>query len=331
MNQENKHRDASAQTAVGGLLIERAVGLHDKSWFGTGGPASFFCEPRTDDECRQAFAFAAQSGLNYVILGLGANVLISDDGFDGLVIRPRLEQIRFEDEPEGSVLVRAGAGVTMHRLIKECLANNVTGLEEFGGIPASVGGATRMNLHYFGAALSDFVVAGRVMACATGEVQTVDREWFAFGYDESRLGGGDYLLLETTLRLKKVSDLDAAYHRGRLAEIIRHRVKRYPSTRTCGCFFRNFHEHEIACEVNGKKLPYVSYYLDKLGIKGQLSVGGATVSHQHANMIVTADGATSADVIALARMMQEMVREEFGMVPQTECQLIGFKEFPLLT
>ena len=317
--------------AVGSLSIERAVSLCDKTWFGTGGAAAFFCEPRTKQECRDAFAVAAENGLDCFILGLGANVLISDDGFDGLVIRPRLDEISFSQEGNDVALVQAGAGVTMHRLIKECLANNVTGLEEFGGIPASVGGATRMNLHYFGAALSDFVVAGRVMECATGTEQMVDRDWFAFGYDESRLGGGEYLLLDATLKLKKVSELDAAYHRGRLAEIIRHRVKRYPSTRTCGCFFRNFHEHEITYEVNGKKLPYVSYYLDRLGIKGQLSVGGAIVSHQHANMIVTAEGATSADVIALARTMQQMVREEFGMVPQTECQLIGFNNYPLFT
>jgi len=330
MSQKDKHNNMDSRIPAGTLTVERAVGLHDKTWFGTGGPATFFCEPRTIEECRQAFAFAAQNEVPYFILGLGANVLISDDGFDGLVIRPRLDQISFTGGLDDSVLVCAGAGVTMHRLIKECLASNVTGLEEFGGIPASIGGATRMNLHYFGATLSDFVVAGRVMACATGEVHEADRDWFAFGYDESRLGGSDYLLLEATLKLKKVSELDAAYHRGRLAEIIRHRVKRYPSTRTCGCFFRNFHEHEITCEINGKKLPYVSYYLDRLGIKGQLSVGGAMVSHQHANMIVTAEGATSADVIDLARLMQEMVSETFDMVPQTECQLIGFKEYPLL-
>jgi len=310
------------------LVIQTDVPLNDKNWFRTGGSAAYFCEPSTVEECRGAFAYARQHGLPHFILGLGANVLVSDDGFDGLVIRPQLREISFQSSGD-AVLVRAGAGVTMHKLIKECLANNATGLEEFGGIPASVGGATRMNLHYFGAALSDYVVSGTVMACATGEVQTVDRDWFAFGYDESRLGGGDYLLLDTTLKLKKVSDLDAAYHKGRLAEIIRHRMKRYPSTRTCGCFFRNFHEHEITVEIDGKKFPYVSYYLDRLGIKGELRVGGATVSHQHANMIVTSEGATSSDIVTLARMMQEMVRERFGMVPQTECQLIGFKKYPL--
>ena len=312
------------------VRFESAVSLAGRTWFGTGGSATLFCEPRSYEECQRALAYAVQRDIEIFILGLGANVLVSDDGFDGLVIHPRLDEIRFIGQEGCTAFVRVGAGVTMHQLIKACLAHNTVGLEEFGGIPASVGGAVRMNLHYFNAALSDYVVGGTVMARATGQIQEVDRAWFAFGYDDSRLAGGEYLLLDATLKLKKVSDLDIAYHSGRLAEIIRHRVARYPSTRTCGCFFRNFHEHEITHEVNGKKLPYVSYYLDKLGIKGELRVGGAMVSHQHANMIVTSEGATSGDVIKLACMMQEMVQERFGMVPQTECQLIGFKEYPLM-
>ena len=80
----------------------------------------------------------------------------------------------------------------------------------------------------------------------------------------------------------------------------------------------------------GKKLIYVAYYLDKIGIKGALNVGGARVSHQHANMLVHDGTAKSADIIALARIMQEKVRDAYGIIPQPECRLIGFKEYPLL-
>jgi len=76
---------------------------------------------------------------------------------------------------------------------------------------------------------------------------------------------------------------------------------------------------------------YVAYYLDKIGVKGSLQKGGAIVSYQHANMLVNQGTATSTDIIVLARAMQEMVQKEFGILPQPECRLIGFKEYPLLT
>jgi len=98
---------------------------------------------------------------------------------------------------------------------------------------------------------------------------------------------------------------------------------------TCGSFFRNFHENEVPFLINGKKMLFVAYYLDKLGIKGELAVGNAVVSHQHVNMLVTRTGATSADVINLAKTMQAMVKEKFGIVPHAECRLVGFKNLVL--
>src|SRR5690606_7761801 len=99
---------------------------------------------------------------------------------------------------------------------------------------------------------------------------------------------------------------------------------------TCGSFFRNFLPHEVTLEIHDKKIIFVAYYLDKIGIKGSLQKGGALVSRQHANMIVNTGNATSSDVIAIALEMQKLVYEQFGIIPQPECQLVGFKEYPLL-
>ena len=111
--------------------------------------------------------------------------------------------------------------------------------------------------------------------------------------------------------------------------MIRHRAKRYPTSHTCGSFFRNFHEEEFSRAKTGKKLPFVAYYLDKLGVKGELSVGDAIVSHQHANMLINKGNASSADIINLARAMQELVYTTYGIMPQPECRLIGFTSNPL--
>ncbi len=218
----------------------------------------------------------------------------------------------------------------MHDLIEFCLANNLLGLEEFSGIPGTVGGSVYINLHYFQFLLEQFLVSATVIHRATGAISTVSPDWFKFGYDQSRLQEEEYYLVDATFTLKKGTDLETAYARGRRVEIIRHRNSRYPTKNTCGSFFRNFHDHEVSLMSNGKKMIFVAYYLDKIGVKGQLQIGNAIVSYQHANMIVNQGNATSADIIALARAMQEMVHKHFSIIPQPECRLIGFKEYPLL-
>jgi UDP-N-acetylmuramate dehydrogenase len=318
-------------------FIQTYVSLNDKNWFRTGGSARFYCEPQTIEEFRQALSFAHAENLEIFVLGQGANILVSDDGFDGLVIRPQLLDIEIIPAIDGvshptknTVLIKAGAGVTMETLIQYCLDNYILGLEEFSGIPGTVGGSVFINLHYFEFLLEQFVVSAEIINKKTGEISIVSHEWFSFGYDQSQLHAQDYYLVNATFKLQRCSELEAVYARGRRTEIIRHRVKRYPSHNTCGSFFRNFHDHEVTLISNGKKMIYVAYYLDKIGVKGELTVGNATVSYQHANMIVNRGNATSSDIVALVRTMQQLVYDQFDIIPQPECQLIGFKKWPLL-
>ncbi len=311
-------------------FIQTDKPLHDKNWFNTGGTAHFYCEPTSAEQLANALIFAQQQKAPLFILGQGANILISDEGFDGLVIRPQLCSITIEKEDDTNVIVRAGAGVIMHDLIDWCLARNILGLEEFSGIPGTVGGSVYINLHYYQFLLEHFLVHARVIDKKTCATHDVHKKWFQFGYNVSQLQQKKHVLVDATFKLTKGSDLQTAYARGRRVEIIRHRRARYPSKNTCGSFFRNFHEDEVTLMSNGKKMIYVAYYLDKIGVKGQLSVGDAIVSYQHANMIVNQGKATSGDIIQLARTMQELVQKQFGITPQPECQLIGFSDYPLL-
>ncbi len=311
------------------LIIQENIPLHDKNWFRTGGPARFYAEPTDAESFAYALKFARENNLKIFVLGEGANILISDDGFDGLVIRPQLTQIVNRAEDAEHALVTAGAGVTMDALIEYCLSNNILGLEEFSGIPGTVGGSVYINLHYFQFLLAQFMVSATVIERATGIVKTVDNAWFNFGYNQSTLHDEQHYLLNATFRLARATDIETAYARGRRVEIIRHRVSRYPSKNTCGSFFRNFHENEVTIESHGKKMIFVAYYLDKIGVKGALSIGDAIVSYQHANMLVNRGNATTQDIIDVARTMQELVHQQYGIIPQPECRLIGFKEYPL--
>lgn len=315
-----------ASTLDTSTLVTKNIPLHDKNWFATGGAAEYYAAPQNASEFQQAIRFAHAHNLPITMLGQGANCLISDAGIKGLVIQPRLRAISFGQN--GSVT--ADAGATMQELIDACLAHNLIGLEEFSGIPGTVGGSVFINLHYFEFLLSQFLVSAHIMHKETGEIIPVDNAWFAFGYNHSTLHHAPYYLLDATFALKQTDAVGTAYARGRAREITRHRIARYPSKNTCGSFFRNFLPEEVTIESNGKKMIYVAYYLDKLGVKGELQVGDAIVSYQHANMIVNRGNATTADIIELARTMQVMTKDRFGIIPQPECRLLGFDLYPLL-
>ena len=325
MSNIQKHSETATQS-----FIQTNVPLADKNWFKTGGPATWYCEPTSAWELQEAYHFARTNNVKIFVLGSGANILMSDEGFDGLVIRPQLNNIEIVEQADTTTLVRAGAGATMDQLIAFCLGNNLLGLEEFSGIPGTIGGSVYINLHYFEFLLSQFLVTATVLEKETNKLLTVDNAWFNFGYNSSTLHKGNHFLVDATFGLTNATELATSHAHGRRAEIIRHRTKRYPQAATCGSFFRNFHQDEVTLEQNGKKVIWVAYYLDKIGIKGQLSVGGAQVSYQHANMIVNTGNAASADIINVARTMQQLVRDEFGIVPQPECRLVGFEQHPLL-
>lgn len=312
-------------------LIEQNISLQDKNWFKTGGEAKYFAAPKKAAEFREALLFAKQNNLELFFLGEGANILISDRGFDGLVLKPENKGISHVLGQNGVAVVTAGASASFDALIEYCLKNNILGLEEFSGIPGTIGGSVFINIHYFEFLLSNFLVSAKIIKRDSGEILSVKNSWFNFGYDYSTLHKKQDLLFEATFKLRVGSEKEVAYAAGRKKEIIRHRRSRYPNENTCGSFFRNFHTDEVTIFSNSRKMIYVAYYLDKIGVKGELCYGDAIVSYKHANMIVNKGNATSLDIINVAGKMQELVFDNFGIIPVPECQLIGFEKYPLLT
>lgn len=321
---------ATDQKSLVSNSIHENVSLRDKNWFNTGGNARYYATPTTSNEFQYAVEFAQNNKLAICMLGQGANMLINDESFDGLIIQPSLNAISHIVLNDHEILVQAQTNVSMDILIEYCLAHNILGLEEFSGIPGTVGGSVYINLHYFQFLLSQFLVSAQVLEKKSTQILDVDNAWFNFGYNYSTLHQAEHYLLNATFLLKNASNHEIAFAKGRRTEIIRHRISRYPNKNTCGSFFRNFYDHEVSLISNGKKVIFVAYYLDKIGVKGQLQHGDAIVSYQHANMIVNQGNATSSDIINVARNMQQLVREHFGITPQPECRLIGFKEYPLL-
>lgn len=308
------------------IIFEQNVPLHDKNWFQTGGTAKFLCQPTSPEQISYALLQAKELDLPILFLGDGANILISDEGFNGLVIKPASTKIEFKILNKENILVTVGAGTLVSELITSCLAHNALGLEEFSGIPGTVGGAVYINMHYFEFRIGQFLFEAKIVNRSSGTITTVGPEWFNFGYDSTTLHDQTHYLASATFKFRRGSNLEVSYANGRRVEIIRHRNSRYPTSGTCGSFFRNFHQHEVGVG----NIPHVAYYLDKLGVRGTLRCGGACVSHKHANMIVNDGTATSTDIANLARQMQTMMKEKFGFTPQPECSIAGFKEYPLI-
>jgi len=311
------------------ILIKKKVSLKDKNWFETGGFAEYFSEPKNINDFIELVNFSKKKNLKITILGSGANVLISDKGIKGLVIKPFNKLIEIENENNNEVFLKVDSGVDLEYLINFCLENNFLGLEEFSGIPGKIGGCVYINIHYFSFLISQFIVKGTILDLEKNEIKEVDFNWFEFSYNNSKLLTKKYCLINITFKLKKCSKLESEYAKGRSFEIIRHRKQRYPYKGTCGSFFRNFKEDEIKNEINGKKIIYAAYYLDNIGTKGNLKIGDASVSHKHANMIVNNGKAKSTDIINLAKKMQKLVWKKFKILLKTECEFLGFKKFPL--
>lgn len=302
---------------VGVMQILENISLREFTTFKIGGPAMFFCEPRSTEEMIEAFEIANQRGVPTFVLGLGANVLFSDDGYKGMVIRQMNNKVDISKE-----FLHAESGATIEDLIKTSLEHNLVGLEDFSGIPSTVGGALYINLHYFDAFISDLVTYGIVFDKETFRSQEVDKGWFCFSYDNTRLKTDSrYVLLKAGFELKKVDDYTKHEAIGRSKEIIRTRRHRYPSEPSAGSVFQNLSVEE----QRNLNLPTrsVAYLIDVCGLKGR-RVGDAMISHKHANMIVNLGNAKASDVLELCQIIRENVKSRFGVDLKYEIQLVGF-------
>lgn len=233
-----------------------------------------------------------------LVLGRGSNVLVSDDGYDGVVVINRYESI---EASRG--VVTAGSGTRLHSLCRYAEAAGLSGLEWAIGIPGTVGGAVRMNAGAFGGRISDVLLYADVLR--DGAVTRIPRSDLGLGYRESGLDAFD-IVIEAAFGLKPD---DASRIKARGDAFSELRRQKQPSGKSAGSIFKNPHGMSIG------------RLIEQAGLKG-LSVGGAQISQKHANIIVNNGGATARDVCALIKR----VKDELGGVgihPQEEIVYIG--------
>jgi UDP-N-acetylmuramate dehydrogenase len=257
---------------------------------------------------------ARELEIEHFVLGTGANILVGDKGFRGLVIRNEVQGIDFLDENR----VRAGSGVAVyHDLISATVARELGGLHHFVGIPSTVGGAIWQNLHFLSPApkrertvFIEEVVESCEILSAEGELRTVDREYLRFDYDYSILHDRPDIVLSVTFALEPQPRDEL---RRIIAENLAWRDERHPDLWLYPCAGSIFKKIE---GVGAGRL------IDECGLKGH-SHGNAAIFHKHANIIVNLGGATAAEVRALIDLAQSTVQRELGYELHPEIGLIG--------
>lgn len=293
--------------------VAPAVPLRERTTLHIGGPALGWCRLRTAEQARRFLETAGERQVPTACLGGGSNVLAADAGFLGCVLHVETTEFAV-DGP----VVRAGAGLPLDEVIARSLRAGLVGLEFASGIPGTLGGALVGNAGCFGHEIGEFVQSATLLS-AGGRLEEVGPERFAFAYRRSSLQGSGDIVLAATLRLRR-ADAEAAW-REREEKLELRRRKHPVAEPSAGSWFQN-----LPPDAPGGRRRAAGELLEQVGAKAW-RVGDAAVFPGHANIIVNAGRATSADVLALVARMRGAVRERFGVTLVDEVWTLAERGF----
>jgi UDP-N-acetylmuramate dehydrogenase len=283
--------------------VEAAASLARLTTIGTGGPARFLARPGTAAELAEVLAWADAEGLDIAVIGLGSNLLVADEGYDGVALR--LEGALAAIAIDGTS-VRCGGGASLAAVVRRATAAALAGIEFGCAIPGTVGGAVRMNAGAYGSEIRDVLASAEVVSAAgsrSGGPAQLD-----LSYRRSNVRGAE-VVAHAVFQLEPGMREEI---RERVREMQRRRSESQPrKARTFGSVFKNPEEG-----------PGAGALIEACGLKGH-TIGGARISTVHANFIENAGNARSADVAALVSLARRCVRERFEVELEHEVELLG--------
>ncbi len=291
-------------------MTDERIALSRLTTIGTGGPARRFARPQTLADLERVLCEAADDGLPVFVVGLGSNVLAADDGVDALVLRLEGE---LAEVSTGDGVLTAGGGATNAVVLHRARAARLGDFEFACAIPGTIGGGVRMNAGAYGSDWSQIVK--RALVVSSGGAGWMTNAELELSYRHSALEPGQVVAqVELALEPRPEAEIKA-----KVVALVEQRKATQPTNkRTFGSVFKN-PDHELGA----------GRMLELCGLKGH-RIGGAMISPKHANFIENADGATSADCLALMTEARRRAREEFGVVLEREVVLVGGLELPAL-
>ncbi len=299
--------------SLGETRVSRTVALAPFTTFKIGGPADLLYDARTADELANAVAAARTNSVPHFVLGLGANILVADRGFRGLVVRNCAGRHRLETD--GRLWTESGA--VFRDLILESVRRGWSGLEHYVGIPSTVGGAIWQNLHFVSPApersrtmfLAEVFESCEILS-EEGERRTVGPDYVKFGYDDSVFHHRRDVILAATFKLARG---DTSAMQRVMQENLSWRGAKHPWLDwhpSAGSIFKKIEG------VGAGRL------VDQCGLKGH-RIGDAQISHIHANILVNLGAASAKDVRELILLAQRTVAERFGVRLEPEIAFVG--------
>lgn len=271
--------------------------------FKIGGPARWFLVVKTREDLRDALMIARDEDLPVFFLGGGSNVLVSSEGFSGLVIKNEMRAMRVE----GPRII-AESGSVLASIVKLAKDNGLVGIAALQGVPGTFGAAVRGNCGVPGCETGDFVVSATLLD-ADLKYKTVDRAYFDYGYRHSALKSNGEIVVEATIELTPGGDPKIIQED--MMAMLKARKAKQPWGKSGGSYFKNPSKEYSA-----------GFLVDKTGGKG-LRVGDAQISEIHGNFFLNAGHATSDDVHHLAAEIKQRVKKEFDIDMEEEVEFIA--------
>jgi UDP-N-acetylmuramate dehydrogenase len=309
------------------MEIQENVELKDYATFKIGGSAKYFCIAKSTEDLQIALHFAKEKKLKFFVLGGGSNLLISDKGFGGLVIK-----LKFESCKVNKNKISVDAGLSLSKLVHLALDNSLSGMDWASGIPGSVGGAIYGNAQAFGTKISDNIKEVEYLDVKSLKVKKAFKKQCAFTLKNSIFKKNkDLIVLSAIFELKKGNKEEI---RKNVLEHINYRKKNHPiSFASAGSVFVNT-EKKITNKNLLAKFPELKYFnskgaipsgylIERVGLSGK-QIGGAKFSDIHANFIVNTGSAKAEDVLKLIKLAKQKVKKVFNINLETEIQLMGF-------
>lgn len=274
--------------------------------FKIGGNADLFISVKNEKELKQALNYAKQKQLPITIIGNGSNILVSDKGIRGLVIKIDIQYINI-NKKEDYVEIQVGSGNKMMGLAIQLKNQEISGLEQLSGIPGTIGGAIYMNAGAYGKEMKDIVISTKCMDMAGNTFELSNKE-HQFEYRSSIFNKKEYIILETKLKLQNGTKKEIEE---KMNEFLDQRKEKQPlEYPSAGSTFKR-QEGIITAKL-----------IDECGLKGY-KIGGAMVSEKHAGFIVNTGDATAKDVINLIKYVKDKVYENYKVKIEEEIKIVG--------
>lgn len=288
----------------GKIYFDEPMSKHTS--FKIGGKADFYVQASSIDEIRKIQKYANKNSIPLYIIGNGSNLLVSDEGVRGIVLKVDIQKLE-KEEKENKVILTVGAGVKMMALAQKLAVDGLTGFEELSGIPGSIGGAIRMNAGAYGKEIKDIVISTKCMN-EQGKIVELTNEEQKFSYRSSLFAKEKYIILETKISLEKGI---ASQIKAKMDEYLRQRKEKQPiEYPSAGSTFKRG-DGFITAKI-----------IDECGLKGY-SIGGAQISNKHAGFIINTGEATAQDVLNLIKYVKKQVFEKKGLKIEEEIEFIG--------